>query len=129
MGRYKETIAVQERVTKVYGLILAGASRMEIIAKIIADYQVSEGTVERYITLARKEIMLRAEEDRDLQYQTAISRYNMLFAKALKMQDVHACIKAQTRLDKIAGLEAPIDMNHKPLEIVITYADQNKPGE
>jgi hypothetical protein len=96
---------ILQRVNDVYIFMLKGASRQEIIQYSSDEWDVTERTADEYIRKARKHFDTRLQMQRDTELGQAVTRYDMIFQKALKGQDYKTAIQAQARIDKIRGLE------------------------
>jgi len=103
-GRVSDTIVLQ-RTNDVYTFLLKGASRQDILQHGREEWDIGESMMDKYIAKARKYFNRRLEMDRDSELGQATERYEMLFQKALKVQDYKTAIQAQARIDKIHGLE------------------------
>ena len=96
---------ILQRVNNVYIFMIKGASRQDIIQYSSDEWDVTERTADEYIRKARKYFDDRLKMQRDTELGQAVTRYDMLFQKALKVQDYKTAIQAQARIDKIRGLE------------------------
>jgi len=98
---------ILQRVNTIYKLLLRGASRQEILQYCTneTEWGVKDRTIDIYIARAREYFNERTQIARDTELGNAIQRYELLFQRALKVQDYKTCIQAQARIDKITGLE------------------------
>jgi len=94
-----------ERINDVYTFLLKGASRQEILEYSGQTWGIQRSQTDTYIARAYKYFNERTQIKRDTELGQALERYEMLFQKAFKVQDYKTCIQAQTRIDKIMGLE------------------------
>jgi hypothetical protein len=96
---------ILKRVNDVYKLLLRGASRSEVLEFVTTNHGVSEGMADIYIKRASAYFNQRVQLERDTELGQALERYEMLFQRALQDEDYKTCIQAQSRIDKIMGLE------------------------
>jgi len=102
----KATHAIMlQRVNEVYKKQIAGYDRQEILQYGLDEWQLSESMMDKYIARARKYMSQRLKMERDHERGQAAARYDLIFQQALEAEDWAAAIKAQSRLDKILGLE------------------------
>ena len=103
-GRVADAI-INQRVNDVYVFLLKGSSRQEIIQHSAEEWDIGERQADKYIEKARKYFNERLRIERDTELGQSVTRYEMLFQKALKVQDYKTAIQAQSRIDKVMGLE------------------------
>lgn len=113
MPRRKATDAeYEQRVTAVYGLILNGASRPDILAYAAKEtdkkqaWSVDDRQVDNYIRDARKLLKAHARVDRDYQLGQARERLNLLFARAMSIMDYKTALAVQKEINALEGLHA-----------------------
>jgi hypothetical protein len=112
-----DDIQLDERVTQVIELILAGLSTREIVNYTMKDqkWDVCERTIHGYIRKARDYFKEGSAVDRKEQIGTALGRMQRLYTKSLKIQDFKTCLAIQKEISALFGLNAPArtDINLK----------------
>lgn len=99
---------VDARVDRVLSLLVSGASPEEVRHFLASNYDISPRQAAEYLGKAREVLRERAEPMRDEALGTALERYRSLYKTATLSGDLRAAIAAQTRIDKLLGLEAPL---------------------
>jgi len=100
---------IEARVTEIYRLLLAGASRRDLFrfASERAGWNVTERMVERYAAAATKAITTSAAYDRDYQLGMAIEQLRNIYARSYAIQDFKTALNARRELNELLGLYAP----------------------
>lgn len=98
-----------ERVNKIYDLIVLGTSRAQILQYVAekTNWGVAERTVDYYIAKANKRLERAALYHEKRELGKAITRLNLLFLSAMKVQDYQRALAAQRELSILLGLNAP----------------------
>lgn len=97
-------IEIDARVQKVSDLLIAGASRAQIVTFCEQKYQVHFETADRYIERAREQFQKAIAPERKAEAHKALARYEALYAKCLSVQDYKAAASVQDRICKLLGL-------------------------
>jgi hypothetical protein len=105
---------LKRRVNTVSDLLLMGSSRAEILQYIAekTPWGISERTIDDYIARATEAYRKVAEFHREEQLGKAIRRLEMLFLRAMKVQDFQRALATQRELNALLGLYAPTKMEH-----------------
>ncbi len=115
----KHTDVVWSRVDAVVALILENARYMEskrnkeLTKMVVKQFNVSERTAQRYITLAKKEVRKIGKEKRERAFEKAIKDREYLIAKIRQssMRDYRLELEIMRDRDKLYGLYAE-NVNH-----------------
>lgn len=111
-GRKATKAEVRRRVARIYELLLAGATRDQIL-RYVADppdglpWGVSERMVDYYIARARVMLEEQAAVRREEMFGLAVARLNDLFRRALARNQLDVARRCQKDLSELLGLEAP----------------------
>ena len=108
-GKRAGAAAVEERIMKVYQLLVDGARR-DLICQFVAketNWNVSRRMIDRYIREAWKEIVKRNRPKKKQALALAIARREDLYLRCKKVQDYKACQTIAADLAKLLGLYAP----------------------
>lgn len=95
------------RIDQVLELLVAGASRAEILRFATETWKVSERTVDAYLMRARDALEAEAAIHRPREIGLAIRRYTRLFRDMKKAQDFKGALAAQKALNDLLGIDAP----------------------
>lgn len=133
MGAKTDTAEYERRIEQVMELIAAGARRAAILQFVAekTEWDVCERTVDNYIKAANKRFAKVAEHEREIERGKARRRLEMIFSKAMQVQDYARAIAAQRELNQLLGLYEPkqLDVNNSgSLEIVIREHAADYPG-
>ena len=122
-------IEIDARVQKVSDLLLAGASRSQIVTFCDQKFSVHEETADRYIATARKLFQEAALPERREELHKAICRYEALYAKSLSVQDFKAAAAVQDRICKLLGLwEDSLTVKHEAGDTLTTFMQKIRAG-
>lgn len=102
----KATFALsEERTTEVYGLLIRGGSRADILQYTTKkQWDLSPRQVDAYIEKAKEQIKAKAVQDRDYQYSIAMERLNFILRQAILIQDWQRALAAQKEINTLMGL-------------------------
>lgn len=121
MGK-KATQGEQEiRTAEVYKLLLGGASRAEILARVMPQWDISARSVDTLLKRARAKLAQDAEPERAYMRGLAVNRLTEVYKRSMKVQDYRVALSAQKQLSDLLALETP-----KTLKVVaelLTPAD------
>ncbi|MFG0247514.1 MAG: hypothetical protein ACF8OB_01400 [Phycisphaeraceae bacterium JB051] len=98
------------RINRVLDMLTKGHTKGEIKQVCRDEFGCSYRTTERDIASAREELMREADEDRKAMLARSLSFY-----RAITTNDGESTLnklRAQKRIDKIMGLEAPLKHEH-----------------
>lgn len=100
---------IELRVTTVYGLIVAGCTRAEIVRYSTekTTWGVSPRQIDDYIAQATVQLGEASKTTRSVELGKALSRLNDLYAKSLRIQDYKACLSMQKEISTLLALHAP----------------------
>ncbi len=115
-----EKLEVENRINKVYSLILMGKKTREIIKLITEGYSVCEKTAYNYLNKAKE---LRDEdfaEYRDEVLSDQIAHLRNLYEKNYKIQDFKECRAVLGQIAQLLGSNAPekkdVNLTTPPIE-------------
>lgn len=109
---------IEERVSRVYELLISGAKRADILQYATKKaWGVEDRQVDNYIARAKEEITRLARIDRDYALGAARARLNLLFYRALNIQDFKTALAVQKEINALEGFNAP-------KKIEISWQDQ-----
>ncbi len=107
----KSTAAeIEQRVTKVYELLVNGATRRQIIQYANSEkvaWNVSDRTLDTYIADARTLIEAEAATHRAYEFGKALTRVDDIYARSAKVQDYQRALAANDQRNKLLGLYPP----------------------
>ncbi len=113
MGKKANQIEIAERQDKIQQLLVEGASAGQIVRFVSekTDWSIGRRQVENYIAQVYRGFAEIADKDRPEQFQKAVQRLTLLFARSLKIQDYKTCLAIQKELNELYGLHAPRQMS------------------
>ncbi len=102
----KGTVALMEqRITEIYKLLLLGAGRSDILQHASKkQWDVENRTVDEYISRATSLLKKKSEIDRDYMLNMARERLQMLYMRALSVQDLKTALAVQKEINTLEGL-------------------------
>lgn len=107
----KSTAAeIEQRVNAVFGLLVNGAKRWQIIKFANADKQawgVGERQIDTYIATATALIVEAAAANRTYELGRAKARLDTIFASTMTLQDYQRALSANDQYNKLLGLYPP----------------------
>jgi hypothetical protein len=95
------------RINKVFDMLAMGAGRGEIVRFVTNEYDVGPRTADNYIAKANELFQKQSYYDRQEELGRALYRLNLVFSKAMKIQDYKTALAAQKELNTLLGLHAP----------------------
>ena len=134
--RIKPTKAEHERrVGLVYDLLLMGF-KAESIGRYLSEKKkidVTQRTVERYITQATSRILEAAKTNRDLELGKARDRLDHLYQRNIAIQDFKAALAVVRETSALLGLNAPTKTetslkNAEDTVLKVIYERKESPG-
>jgi hypothetical protein len=111
-GRKSTNAEVEERVTTVYRMLIAAASRHEILRHGSVTWEVTERQVEEYIARATKRLSALAAFVRDEEFGKVRARFEDLYRKNLKAHDLKEAHSVLTDEAKLLDLYGPTKVEH-----------------
>lgn len=122
-------IEIDARVAKVSDLLIAGASRAQIVRFCAEKFSVSDDTADRYIAQARKAFQEATAPDRREEAHKALERYQTLYAKCLSVQDYKAAASIQDRICKLMGLwDESLTLKHEAGDTLTMFMQKIRSG-
>jgi len=132
-------IEVQSRVNKIFDLLVAGATRSQILqyaAKEDPDknkraWGVSDRMIDEYISKANALFSEQSKVVRDREVGKRVSRYNHIYTACMQAGDRRGALEAEKATANLLGLNAPTKLSHqdpdgKPLSpAVVVYVPDN----
>jgi len=106
MGAKATNAEKKRRVNTIGDLLMMGTSRAEILqyAADKSGWGVSERTIDEYIAEATEQFRRISDYNREEQVGKAIRRLEMLFLRAMKVQDFQRALATQRELNLLLGL-------------------------
>lgn len=98
---------VESRVTTIFGLMLNGASRKEIIQYSTEKWDITDRQTDSYIKRARELYEEEMQSTREQHIGLAYARLNGLYMKTTKVQDYRSALAVQREINILLGLHAP----------------------
>lgn len=95
----------QKRISVVYGMLLNGASRRDIVEYCRKNWNVNRWTADTLISEATREISVVTEEERNAMYGKAVKRLENLYMRCINDGDKRTALAVQRELNEIAGLK------------------------
>lgn len=112
------SVETEARISKVYEMLISGAKRAEILQYATKkEWGVDDRQVDNYIARAKHAISQQSEVKRNYILGTARARLNLLFYRALNIQDYKTALAVQKEINALEGLNAP-------QKIEISWQDQ-----
>lgn len=104
----KATQAEKEaRLTRVYQMLVGGASRPAVLQHAAKEWSLSTRSTDELIAEAKRRIIEDAKPQQELELSKAILRLNSIYASCVKVTDYQRAIAAQRELNLLLGLYAP----------------------
>jgi hypothetical protein len=108
------TAIVEQRVSEIHQLLLAGVRRREILQFASKkQWAISDRAVDEYIARAKEQIRATAEVDRSLELGRAIQRLNDLYRASISNGDHRTALHVQRELSSMLGLSEAAKVNMK----------------
>ena len=100
---------IEQRVDKVFSMIIAGSTPREIFRFISekTDWGISYRQLTNYIDKANERLLEASQIQRQQELGKAISRLNNLYRAAYQIQDYRVCATIQKQLTELLGLSEP----------------------
>lgn len=122
MSKPKATKAEMEaRTTAVLTMLVNGAERPEIIKQMAEKHQLNERSTDEAIKRATAVLEAEAKVQRAVEIGKAIRRLNLVFKKAMGVQDYRVALSAQSQLSDLLALQQPQTV--KIIAEIMTPAD------
>jgi uncharacterized protein (DUF433 family) len=99
----------EQRTSEIADALAKGDSRQEIIKTFGAKWGLNVRQIDAYIAKAYTDFAIASESNREVMLGAAVAFYQHVKATLYKHGDLIGAMKAQTRLDKLWGLESPIE--------------------
>ncbi len=96
---------LERRVKHVYEMLVAGKTKTEVKRYCKSEWGVSARTCEDYLKRARESIFMELHQDQDSHRALSLSTYKAILSSDKSSQADK--VRAQTRIDKLLGLERP----------------------
>jgi len=104
----KATKAEREaRLNRIYSLLLAGATRYEILQYTATEWNLKPRATDAYIADANAMIAQEGEYYRPREFGRAIARLHDLYKRAMKVMDFKAALAVQRELNGLLALHEP----------------------
>jgi hypothetical protein len=122
-------IEIDARVQKVSDLLLAGASRNQIVGFCGEKYKVHPHTADRYIEEAREIWKEMVHPERKEAHSKALMRLEALYAKNLSIQDFKACLAVQKEINQLTGVTSnDLTVKHEAGDTLTTFMQKIRAG-
>jgi hypothetical protein len=122
-------IEIDARVAKVSELVLAGASRAQIVRFCADKFNASDDTADRYVAAARKELQELVQPDKKEELNKAKARYEALYAKCLSTQDYKGAASVQDRICDLLGLwKSDLTVKHEAGDTLTLFMEKIRAG-
>jgi hypothetical protein len=106
-GKKATAAEVEERVTKIYSLVIHGANREEILRYGSAKWKVTTRQVEEYLARATKRFVALAAFVREEELGKVRERLEFLYGRNVKARDFKAAHQVLSDTADLLGLYAP----------------------
>ncbi len=107
MAKFKsDSSEMQKRTTFVYGLLLQGFQRKQII-QYCAKYKISDRMIDKYIVKAREIFTKDQQVEIDIKRSEIISQYYHLYQQSYDIEDFKECKNILKEIADIIGVKAP----------------------
>lgn len=103
-GKKATNAQIEERVTAVYGLLVRGATREEILRHGSATWSLTERQVEDYLSRATKRLEALAHYVREEELGRARAQLHDLYGRNMKVQDYKSALAVRKDLSELLGL-------------------------
>lgn len=116
-----------KRINIVYSMLLAGLRRYDIFQECKKlEWGVSERQIDNYIAEAKKIVELESKENRSYEFARSLSRFETLYTKALKVQDLKTAVTIIDKRNRMLGIAEPKENNSSDntLKIEHTFVDK-----
>lgn len=120
---------MERRIQECYRMIMLGVGYHDIIAHIMEEYGIAERGAREVHSRANKIFKEQCKTIRDEEFGKAMERLNLLFNRAMRIQDFKTALAVQKEISAMLNLITPnIEGNSKnqPLSIQVVYGDGNR---
>jgi len=100
-------VEIDRRVYEISKMIIAGISNPDIVQHCTEKYRVNGRQIYEYIERARKLIVESNKEDIELETSKSQRRYNELYAKAIKTNNLNVALGSVKAMCELRGLNRP----------------------
>ncbi len=112
MAEKNPAAVVEQRVSEVHRLLLAGVRRRDVLQFASKQkWGVSDRTVDDYISKANDAIREAADVDRALEVGRAVQRLQDLYRAAVQDKDHRTALQVQKELTALLGLAEAANLN------------------
>lgn len=95
---------VKSRVSKVGDMLMSGKNRTEITQFAAKEWKVSQRQTDEYISNAKDEIEKTTSRRTDFNYAKAEYKLDLIYNKAMKLDQLNSAISATKELATLQGL-------------------------
>lgn len=97
---------VETRINKVFDLLVAGASRSQIIqyASDKGKWNITDRQIDSYIKEAHTRLIEVGKTHREIELGRAIARLNNLYFLSISLQNYNVALGVQKEINKLLGL-------------------------
>ena len=111
-----------KRINIVYSMLLAGLRRYDIFQECKKlEWGVSERQIDNYIAEGKKIIESESKENRAYEFSKSLSRYENLYTKALKVQDLKTAVTIIDKRNRMLGIAETSENSFNDNEITINH--------
>lgn len=104
MSKKPTKAEMEQRVTQVYRMMLAGATRGDVLAYTAKHYEISTRQTDTLIQRAREQIAVQAKVVRDYEFALVLARNNELYKDSYRLRDLRECRQLIDQRAKLIGL-------------------------
>lgn len=122
---------MERRIQECYRMIMLGVGYHDILAHIMEEYGIGERGAREVHSRANKIFKEQCKTIRDEEFGKAMERLNLLFNRAMRIQDFKTALAVQKEISTMLNLVTPnLEGNSKnqPLSIQVVYGDGNRSG-
>ena len=117
---------VETRINRVYDLLVAGASRAQVIqfATEKGKWDVTDRQIDTYIAKANQRLIELGKTHRETELGRAVARLNNLYFLSITLQNYNVSLGVQREMNKLLGLSLEESLIKRVEELEKAYANQ-----
>lgn len=117
---------VETRVNKIYDLLVAGATRAQVIqyASEKGKWDITERQIDTYIAKANQRLIELGKTHRETELGRAVARLNNLYFLSVSLQNFNVALGVQKELNKLLGLNIETEVLERLEALERHYAEK-----
>ena len=112
MATKADNATVEERVQRVFTMLLTGAHSFDIVQYAAQEWKIAERQAREYIARATRKLENHAKPKEQYELGLALTRLTDLYQHSVKMMDYKTALAVQKERNDLLGLKAPTRLEH-----------------